>query len=155
MTSVFWATFSLGRLVGVLVVRIFKPATMILVYSVGLVVCFALFLVAVRLENDNLIWAMTALSGFSMSVIFPSIFTWTAESFMPVTGKISALYLSAVSVANMSLPLLYGHLMQKQGQLWFLYLLLGQSVIFCFLFLTIVLLKRTILGKKLKIITQT
>ena len=140
VNTVFWATFSAGRFLGILVTRFLKPKTMLLIYLILLTATFSGFIVASIYNITWLIWTLTAVSGLAMSIIFPSIFTWTAESILPVTGTVSGIYLLTVSVFNMLAPLLYGHLMDHYTQLWFTYLLAGQCVLCLVLFWAIVVL---------------
>ena len=142
INTVFWATFSAGRLLGIIVTRFLKPKTMLSIYLILLTATFGGFLVASFFNVTWLIWALTAVSGLAMSIIFPSIFTWTAESILPVTGTVSGIYLLTVSVVNMLLPLLYGHMMDHYTQLWFTYLLAGQCVLCLILFWAILVLVR-------------
>ena len=142
VNTVFWASFSAGRFLGIIVTRFLKPKTMLIIYLLLLTATFGGFLAASLFNITWLIWAMTAVSGLAMSIVFPSIFTWTAESILPVTGTISGIYLLTVSGANMLLPLLYGYLMDNYTQLWFAYLLAGQCVICLLLFWAILVLVR-------------
>ncbi|XP_045170284.2 sodium-dependent glucose transporter 1A-like [Mercenaria mercenaria] len=137
VTSLFWGTFAAGRFIGILVTRFLKTPTMILIYLIALTVSFVGMFFAAKYNVRALIWACAALAGFSMSVIFPSIFTWTAESILVVTGTISAIYLVGVSVFNMLFPLLYGYLMDNFTQMYFVDLLIAQCVVSLCIYISI------------------
>ena len=131
ISSMFWGAFAAGRFLSIGVAKVFRPATMILAYLSALFFSFIGFLIGAEYTLPTLIWLCTATTGLSMSSIFPCIFTWTAESILVVTGKISAVYIIGVSVFNAILPLLYGYLMDNFNPQYFSYLLLSQSVL-CF-----------------------
>ena len=142
VNTVFWAAFAAGRFLGMIITRYLKPSTMLIIYMTTLAATFIGFLAASLFTVTWLIWVMTALAGLAMSIVFPSIFTWTAESILPVTGTISGIYLLNVSVGNMLLPLLYGHLMDNFTRLWLVYLIIAQCVCCIILFIIILLLVR-------------
>ena len=142
INTVFWASFAAGRFLGIVITRYLKPSTMLTVYLTALAATFLGFLAASLFTITWLIWVVTALAGLAMSIIFPSIFTWTAESILPVTGTISGIYLLNVSIGNMLLPLLYGYLMDKFTRLWFAYLIIGQCVICIVIYMIILILVR-------------
>ncbi|KAH3716278.1 sodium-dependent glucose transporter 1A-like [Dreissena polymorpha] len=129
LATVFWAAFAAGRFCSIPVTFFLKTRNMILIYLLFLTAVVIALLIASVYDIRQLIWTCTACAGLSMSAIFPAIFTWTTESVLTVTGKISATYLVGVSVFNMVFPLLYGFLMNNYSQMYFVYLLLGQSVL--------------------------
>lgn len=110
---------------------------MLLVYLIALTAVFVATFFAATYNIRELVWACAALAGLSMSVIFPAIFTWTAESILTVTGTISSVYLVGVSVFNMLLPLLYGYLMDNISQMYFVDLLIAQCVISLIIYISI------------------
>ena len=156
VNTVFWAAFAAGRFLGIIITRYVKPKLMLAIYLCALGATFVGFMVASMFEITWLIWVLTAVAGLAMSIIFPSIFTWTAESILPVTGTISGIYLLNVSAGNMLLPLLYGHLMDKFTRLWFGYLLVAQCIGCIVLYVIILLLvKKYITPFKRRGETQT
>lgn len=137
VTSVFWGTFAAGRFLGILVTRFLKTQTMLLVYLIALTAVFVGMLFAASYQVRELVWACAAMAGLSMSVIFPAIFTWTAENILRVTGTISSTYLVGVSVFNMLFPLLFGYLMDNFTQMYYIYLLIGQCIFSLILYISI------------------
>lgn len=136
-TSLHWAAFSLGRLSGIFVVRYITPINMLQGYSIALIASFLGLLIASLTNTIPLVWLFIATTGFSMSVIIACIFTWTEETILRVTGQISALLLVSASAGVMINPLVLGYLMDNYSPMWFLYLMLGESVL-CFSFLLII-----------------
>ncbi|KAL3855262.1 hypothetical protein ACJMK2_014847 [Sinanodonta woodiana] len=139
VTAMFWASFGFGRFLGIFVVRIVSPTKLLLFYCSLLLISLAGFLVGSLLLFDSMVWIFACLTGLSMSVIFPAIFTWTEENVIPVSGKIASLLLVAASSGSMLNPLYLGYLMENKSPLWFTYLLLGQSI-WCLLLYSIVVI---------------
>ena len=136
-TSLDWMSFAAGRLVGIFLVRHFETNTILTSHLVGLVISFTGFLISSLTLKTFLIWAFVPLAGFSQSVILPAIFTWTEEKLLPVTGKISGLYLVTGSAGSMVTPLLFGYLMEEYTSVWYVYLLLLMSTVSCVCFFVV------------------
>ena len=139
-TSTHWAAFSFGRFSGIFLIRLFRPVQLLWVYCIALVSAFVCLLIVVLTSTTELVWLFIALAGFSMSIIFPCIFTWTEESILKVTGKISSMFLIAASSGLMLNPLFLGYLMDNFSPIWFVYLLLIQSVSCFLLFVSVFIL---------------
>ncbi|XP_061179927.1 sodium-dependent glucose transporter 1A-like [Saccostrea echinata] len=134
VTAVFWVSFTAGRFLGIFVARSFKPVRMIFILSVFLLVGFLGFFLTAHFKFYEGIWISTGLIGFSMSIIFPSIFSWTEDSILPVTGFIASLFLIASSTGSMINPIILGFLMDNSTPMWFTYIMLGESVIMLMVF---------------------
>ena len=135
-TSVYWAAFSFGRFAGIFLIKRFKPVQLLFVYLIMLIFSFlAIFITTILLTP--VIWVFIPFAGFSMSIVFPCIFTWTEESILNVTGKISSMFLISASSGLMLNPLILGFLIDNFTPLSFVYLLFSESVICLLLFLTI------------------
>ena len=141
-TSLDWASFAFGRFIGIFLVRCIQTSTILTGHLVILVLSFIAFLIASVTSQTFLIWVFIPLVGFSKSVILPSVFSWTEETILPVTGKISSLYLVAGAAGSMVTPLLFGYLMEEKGSIWYIYLLLGMSVISFVAFILIRIIER-------------
>ncbi|KAL3832495.1 hypothetical protein ACJMK2_024134 [Sinanodonta woodiana] len=138
-TAVYWASFGFGRFLGIFIIHLMHPTKMLFLYCSFMVISLASFTVGSVFLFDPVIWVFSSLSGFSMSIIFPTIFTWTEENVIPVSGKIASLFLIGASSGTMLNPLYLGYLMENKSPLWFPYLLVGQSMlcllIFVFVFI--------------------
>ena len=141
-TSLDWASFAIGRFIGIFLVRCIKTSTILTGHLVILVLSFTAFLITSLTSQAYLIWAFVPLVGFSKSVILPSVFSWTEERILPVTGKIASLYLVTGSAGSMVTPLLFGYLMEERGSIWYIFLLLGMSVISLIAFILIRIIEK-------------
>jgi FHS family Na+ dependent glucose MFS transporter 1 len=105
LTSAFWGSFTLGRLLGIWVSTLAKPLTILLLdfagclLSVGLILLFQ--------ESTTALWAGTILFGLSQASIFPTFLT-LAEERMHITGTIAGLFLVGAGMGGMILPWLIG-----------------------------------------------
>jgi FHS family Na+ dependent glucose MFS transporter 1 len=112
LTSAFWGSFTLGRLLGVWISTQAKPLTILLldfagcILSVGLILLFQ--------ESRTALWMGTILFGISQASIFPTFLT-LAEERMHVTGTIAGLFLVGAGVGGMILPWLIGQAFVQVG----------------------------------------
>ena len=140
-TSLFWFAFAIGRFVAIFVVKMFKPVKLLLSYNSFLIIAFIGVLISCLTSITIILWVSICIAGFSMSLIFPSVYSWTEESILPVTGKISSFFVIAGSIGLIINPVVLGYLMENLTPLWFVYLLLGKSclaLILLFVILTLV-----------------
>ena len=112
LTSAFWGSFTLGRLLGIWVSTRAKPLTILYldfagcILSVGLVMLFP--------ESSLMLWIGTILFGIAQASIFPT-FLNLAEERMHVTGTIAGLFLVGAGVGGMILPWLIGQAFVQVG----------------------------------------
>lgn len=135
-TSAFWATFAFGRFLGIFIIRLFKPYKLIFTHILIIMFSFTGLLVTSLFGFGVGVWVFTPIAGFGMSVIFATIFTWTENELLPVTGKISSLFLIAASLGGMSNPLVIGTLMDTITPMSFCYLLLGETILLFLLYVS-------------------
>lgn len=128
-TSVFWICFGSFRLICIPLVRYVQTFKLMLVFSTLLALSFTGLLFATVYKTTPLVWIFIGAPGVSMSILFPAIFTWTNNCIVKVSGKIASLMMTSASVGIMAFPVLFGYTMDHISQLWFIYLLLGQSVL--------------------------
>ena len=145
LTSAFWAAFAVGRLAGIFLVVIFAPVTLIFMHaSLELIAMAGIFLSA-WYNIDIGMWIFAPILGFAMSVIFPSVFTWTEESFLPVSGRISSLFLFGACCGSSINPIILGEIMDHYSNMWFVYLLSGEAVLlFLILLLALYICKKVL-----------
>jgi FHS family Na+ dependent glucose MFS transporter 1 len=112
LTSAFWGSFTLGRLLGIWVSMQAKPLTILYLdltgclMSVGLILLFP--------GSNAILWIGTILFGISQASIFPTFLT-LAEERMHITGTIAGLFLVGAGVGGMILPWLIGQAFVQVG----------------------------------------
>lgn len=149
-TSTHWGAFSVGRFSGIFLIMRFNPTQLIGTYLTSLVICFAVLMVSSLLKIGFLFWIFIACAGFSMSVVFGSVFTWTEESIMKVSGMISSFFLIAASLGLMVNPPFLGYLMDHYSPLSFVFVLFGETCFCLALFIVIFMIVKKFVHQKPK-----
>jgi FHS family Na+ dependent glucose MFS transporter 1 len=112
LTSAFWGSFTLGRLLGIWVSTQAKPLTILYLDFAGCLVSVGLVLLFPG--SDIILWIGTILFGISQASIFPTFLT-LAEERMHITGTIAGLFLVGAGVGGMILPWLIGQAFVQVG----------------------------------------
>jgi FHS family Na+ dependent glucose MFS transporter 1 len=112
LTSAFWGSFTLGRLLGIWVSTLAKPLTILYLDFIGCVISVAMILLFP--QSNLMLWLGTILFGLSQASIFPTFLT-LAEERMHVTGTIAGLFLVGAGVGGMILPWLIGQAFAQAG----------------------------------------
>ena len=146
-TSVFWICFGVTRLLCIPLIQYVNIETLMLLFSISLVISFAGLLLATMYNTYYLIWIFFGLPGVSMSIIFAAMFTWTNDNVVKVSGKFLSLMMTSASAGIMSFPILYGYTMDHLSPIWFVYLLLTQSIVWVVVYITFVLSAKCLLKK--------
>ncbi|XP_033762666.1 sodium-dependent glucose transporter 1A-like [Pecten maximus] len=146
-TSLFWAVYGLGRFSGIWLIKWIKPDRMIFGFTIALGCVLGAFLGFGHFKVDSGIWVCAILTGAAMSIIFPTVFSWTEEELLPVSGKVASLFLISASSGTMINPIVLGYLMQVLSPAWFTYLLFGESVVLIILFIILLLIARLLKSK--------
>lgn len=143
-TSIYWASFGAGRFFGIVLVKFCSPVRMITMYCSLLILSFIGLFFTSFASYDGGVWICSSLAGLAMSIIFPTIFTWTEAEVLRVTGKVASLFLIGSSSGTMVNPIILGFLMDELTPMWFCYLLLGESVMLFTLFISALFLSKHI-----------
>jgi len=101
LTSAFWGTFTLGRLLGIWISSRTRAATILFVDLIG---CLA-SLVIILLWKDSApaLWIGTIGLGLFMASVFPTILLLAGER-MRVSGAMTGWFLAGASIGSMTLP---------------------------------------------------
>ena len=105
LTSAFWGSFTLGRLIGIWVSTRARPITILALDFAGCILSLGLILLFPK--SATMLWIGTILFGISQASIFPTFLT-LAEERMHITGAIAGLFLVGAGVGGMILPWLIG-----------------------------------------------
>jgi FHS family Na+ dependent glucose MFS transporter 1 len=110
LTSAYWGSFTLGRLIGIWVSTRAKPLTILSIDFAG---CLAsLGLILLFQKSADMLWIGTILFGISQASIFPTFLT-LAEERMHITGTITGMFLVGSGLGTMILPWLIGQAFVK------------------------------------------
>jgi MFS transporter, FHS family, Na+ dependent glucose transporter 1 len=112
LTSAFWGSFTMGRLLGVWVSTRTRSLTILIMDLVG---CAISTIVIMTWKDSNLaLWIGTIGLGISMASIFPTIFMLAGER-MKITGAITGWFLVGSGAGSMFLSWLIGQIFARTG----------------------------------------
>ena len=101
LTSAFWGTFTLGRLLGVWISTRLRPATILIVDLLG---CLAsLGVILLWRDSATALWIGAIGLGLFMASIFPTTLMLAGER-MRITGAMTGWFLAGASIGGMFLP---------------------------------------------------
>lgn len=115
MTSVFWCTFCLGRLVGVPVAARLRPAVQ---SGLAVVLCLVVSIIFITWRTEAGLWTVAALYGFVMAPTWAATWSLLGEV-VPVSGKVAVVIGIGASVGDLGVTLLSGNLISKVGPMAF------------------------------------
>lgn len=105
LTSAFWGSFTLGRLLGIWISTKAKPLTILYLDFAGCICSIGLILLFPH--SSTILWLGTFLFGVSQASIFPTFLT-LAEEHMHITGTVAGLFLVGAGLGGMILPWMIG-----------------------------------------------
>jgi FHS family Na+ dependent glucose MFS transporter 1 len=101
LTSAYWGTFTLGRLLGVWVSTRLRPASILIADLLG---CLAsLGLILLWRDSATALWAGAIGLGLCTASVFPTLIMLAGER-MRVTGAMTGWFLAGASIGGMALP---------------------------------------------------
>jgi len=112
LTSLFWGTFTLGRLLGIPIAARVRPRWILLGNLVGMI--FGLLIILLAPAPKTSIWIGTVLFGLSIASIFPTLISF-AEHRMALSGKITSYFFVGASLGGMTIPWVIGQLFEVVG----------------------------------------
>jgi len=125
LTSGFWLSFTLGRLISIPVATRFGPQQII---PAALFACLAtLTLVIIIPDSSALLWIAALALGFCMAPLWPMGFTLAGQS-LKLTASVSGMILLGDSFGGMVLPWLVGQAIEVTGPRALVYLVFGSLV---------------------------
>ena len=141
LTSVFWASFTIGRGIGIFVVKWIQAETLLLSMSF-LTILSLIPMVFFPHFHVSIVWISTILFGFFLSTIYASGLTF-ANMYVAVSGGIGALFIAAGSLGDLTGPILIVPSFDKYGMQLFSVLLFVSSIV-----MLVVLTLAWVIGRK-------
>jgi FHS family Na+ dependent glucose MFS transporter 1 len=142
LTSGFWLSFTLGRLISIPVATRFGPQQII---PAALFTCLAtLTLVIIIPDSSAVLWIAALALGFCMAPLWPTGFTLAGQS-LKLTASVSGMILLGDSFGGMVLPWLVGQAIEVTGPRALVYLVFGSLV--CTLLAFVAMLRFAVLNK--------
>lgn len=147
MSSVYWASFAVGRFLCIFVVRFLSSTQILVLCSLATVLSILGFLLFAGHAIDAGVWVCTVASSLSMGPIFASIFMWMEAELVRVTGRMVSAVIVASAASGMVNPVIIGYLMQEFTPMWFCYLLFAESILCLLVFLFLLAIAKLYVSK--------
>ncbi len=112
LTSLYWGSFTLGRLLGIPITMRLRPRTVLLSDVIGCALGVLVVLFFPRPEIG--VWIGTAIFGLAMASIFPTLISF-AEHRMVLTGQVTSYFFVGSSLSGMITPWLIGQMFESIG----------------------------------------
>jgi FHS family Na+ dependent glucose MFS transporter 1 len=112
LTSAFWGSITLGRLIGIPITTRIRPRTILLSSLIGSMVSVSIILVWSDLTIA--LWVGTIGMGLSMASLFPSTMTFAGRR-LNITGRITGWFFIGVGAGSMALPWMIGQVFETIG----------------------------------------
>ena len=140
LTSIFWLSFTIGRLISIPLALRLVPQRMI---GGALLGCLSILSVALILPaSSTLVWIMAPVLGFCMAPIWPSGFTLAGRS-LKLTARVSTIILLGDSLGGMVLPWLIGQVLDATGPQAMIYLVFASLIFNLAAFIAILRFRQT------------
>jgi fucose permease len=144
ITSGHYGCFAFGRFLAIFFVRFFTPRKIIFTANSLMLLSLFGFLMASLFDSATGAWIFALAAGLSLSPIFPVTFMWTEQTFLRVTGKIAAIFLTSASLGFLVNPPLASVLMETFTPMCFCYLLFGETMLLLVLYFVALFISREI-----------
>lgn len=148
ITTFYWASFAAGRFGSIFVSKYLTAVRLVSLYSSMMVVSYTGFTISAFSANIDAITVFACMAGISMSAVFPAGISWTEAELFKVTGWVSSCLLIGGSLGMMVNPMIIGYLMKHVSNMWFCYILLGESLLLCAIFIFLLALNRCYINKR-------
>jgi FHS family Na+ dependent glucose MFS transporter 1 len=112
LTSAFWGTLTVGRLLAIPLATRLRPLTILIINLAGCLVSVGIMLV--WSDSSVAAWIGACGLGLSMASIFPTTLSFS-ERRMTITGQITGWFFIGGSLGGMCLPWLLGQLIESTG----------------------------------------
>ncbi|HZS10233.1 MAG TPA: MFS transporter [Blastocatellia bacterium] len=112
LTSAFWGSLTIGRLLAIPLAVRFRPRTILLADLLGGMVSIVVMLLWPH--SSTVVWLGTFGTGLAMASIFPTTLSFAGRR-MKITGQTTGWFLVGASAGAMTMPWLIGQLFESTG----------------------------------------
>lgn len=112
LTSAFWGTYTLGRLLTIPLAARLKPSS--LLWLSLLSASFGVVPILLYPESSPVLWMCSLWLGLSIAAIFPAVISF-AERHMTIKGQIMGIFFTGVSLGATTIPWVIGQMFERIG----------------------------------------
>ncbi|XP_078001354.1 major facilitator superfamily domain-containing protein 4A-like isoform X2 [Glandiceps talaboti] len=140
LTSVYWGSFALGRLISIPISTKLSPSFMLLINIIG---CFASYGMELVLRHNHIaMFIGSATFGLFLSSVYPTVLA-LAERYIDVTGSVTSFIVVGAASGEMAFPVIVGRIFVLLGPVSFLIYGNVACFISLFVYIGIILVGRT------------
>lgn len=143
MTSLFWGSTGIGRMLGVPISFFLTPAQMLL-GNVSLILVALVFMVTLVETHPAILWCSVVSAGIGMSTIYPSAYLWCSR-YIKIKGAATSVFNVGGSIGSMVLPLATGVLVDVLSPNAFVFSMLALALVLLLLYVMIHLFTRCLM----------
>ena len=112
LNSVFWGSFTIGRLIGIFISKKIRPRLMLLINFTGSVLSLGLMMIFQN--SPAILWITSALLGLFMATTYPTLMVY-AQSLFTITGSITSWFMIGSGMGVLIIPFIMTFLFDKLG----------------------------------------
>jgi FHS family Na+ dependent glucose MFS transporter 1 len=112
LNSVFWGSFTIGRLIGIFISKKIRPRPMLLINFTGSVLSLGLMMIFQN--SPAILWITSALLGLFMATTYPTLMVY-AQSLFTITGSITSWFMIGSGMGVLIIPFIMTFLFDKLG----------------------------------------
>ena len=149
LNSLFWGSFTLGRMTGIPIARFLSTPIMIAIQGLGLVVSCVILAIFV-FRSKVIIWVLTVPLGYFMAQSYPSGMAWS--NIYLNMNSVGVMFLTmGASTGGLIYQYLPGFLLEHYGQTTFLYIMVMYAALILVAFIIMQLLAKCFLKRHPKL----
>ncbi|XP_067667205.1 sodium-dependent glucose transporter 1A-like [Haliotis asinina] len=147
LSSAFWASYTAGRGIGIILISFVTHAQFFTICCVVLCTSQLGLLLSATYGFGTGIWICIVGIGLAISVVFPASLTWTEKELVQLSGKLMGVIYVALGLGGLANPQIIGVTMDLYSPMWYSYVLFAESVLFSITFLILVAFVKKVLSK--------
>ncbi|XP_046554176.1 sodium-dependent glucose transporter 1A-like [Haliotis rubra] len=147
LSSAFWASYTAGRGVGIILISFVTHTQFFTICCVVLCTSQLGLLLSATYGFGTGIWISIVGIGLAISVVFPASLTWTEKELVQLSGKLMGVIYVALSLGGLANPQIIGVTMDLYSPMWYSYVLFAESILFSITFLILVAFVKKVLSK--------
>ncbi|XP_071094703.1 sodium-dependent glucose transporter 1A-like [Haliotis cracherodii] len=147
LSSAFWASYTAGRGVGIVLISFVTHDQFFTICCVVLCASQLGLLLSATYGFGTGIWISIVGIGLAISVVFPASLTWTEKELVQLSGKLMGVIYVALGLGGLANPQIIGITMDLFSPMWYSYVLFAESILFSITFLVLVTLVKKVLSK--------
>ncbi|XP_067660604.1 sodium-dependent glucose transporter 1B-like [Haliotis asinina] len=154
LSSAFWASYTAGRGIGIILINFFSHTKFFTICCVVLCTAQLGLLLSATYGFGIGIWISIVGIGLAISVVFPASLTWTEKELVQLSGKLMGVIYVALGLGGLANPQIIGVTMDLYSPMWYSYVLFAESFLFSITFLILVAFVKKVLSKRTHVIVQ-